>query len=120
MKPSLKPSEPLSQVVFVHGYVQLRFQGEGFSIYNLSEIELGVAKFAKGQPGYCDALVSLIDQRVVEVSESNRHVLVLLFERGARFSVSSDHEAILGPEAFEFIGETQDLIVHQNDRQLRA
>jgi len=115
MKPNLKPSEPLSQVVFVHSYVQLRFQDEGFSIYNVSEIELDGAKLTQGQPGYCDAMVSLIEQRVVDVSESDRHVLVLVFERGARFSVRCDHEAILGPEAFEFWGNDQDLIVQQND-----
>ncbi len=48
MLPKLKPSEPLSQVVFVHDYLQLIFQDEGFNIYNLSEFERGTDPPAGG------------------------------------------------------------------------
>lgn len=36
--PNLIPLEPLSQVVFIHDYLQLVFQDESFSIYNLAEL----------------------------------------------------------------------------------
>jgi hypothetical protein len=114
MPPNLKPSEPLSQVVFIHDYLQLWFQDERFNVYNLAEIEHGGAKLAQGQLGYCDSLVALIGQRVVGVSKSDSHMLVLSFEGGARFSVRGDAEAIHGPEAFEFNGEGQYLVVEPN------
>ena len=113
MVPSLKPSEPLSQVVFIHDYLQLVFQDERFNIYNRAEIARGGLKIAQGQPGYCDAIVSLIGQRVVEVSQSDSHALALFFEEGIRFAVRRDDEAI-GPEAFEFHGRDQLWVVEPN------
>ena len=38
MAPNLKPSEPLSQVVFIHDYLQLVFQDECFNVYNAAEV----------------------------------------------------------------------------------
>jgi len=77
MVPNLKPSEPLSQVVFIHDYLQLIFQDEGFNIYNLAEVERHGVKVSQGQPGFCDAVVSLIGQRVVAASHSDTCVLRL-------------------------------------------
>ena len=114
MVPNVKPSEPLSQVVFVHDYLQLIFQDEGFNIYNLAAIQNNGAQFAQGRPGFCDALVSHIGQRVIETSRWDGYVLVLTFERGAQFAVRSDDEAITGPEAFEFNGKDQPLVIEQN------
>ena len=97
MLPNLTPSQPLSQVVFIHDYLQLVFQADRFSIYSLAEIEAHGAKVAQGQSGFCDAVFALIGQRVVEVSQSPSHVLVLTFEKGTQFSVRTDVEAITGP-----------------------
>src|SRR5438105_12100313 len=114
MMPNLKPSEPLSQVVFIHDYFQLIFQDERFNIYNVSEVEHRGIKVVQGQPGFCDALVALIGQRVVKASRSNSHVLQLSFEEGAQFVVRSDDEAVRGPEAFQFNGKNQPTVVEQN------
>lgn len=115
MAPNLKPSEPLSQVVFVHDYLQLIFQDEGFNIYNLAEVEVHGLKMAQGGPGFCDAVVSLIGQRVTVVSHSDKYALKLSFEKGDQFVVRSDDPAISGPEAFEFTGKNQPPVVEQND-----
>ena len=114
MVPNLKPSEPLSQVVFIHDYLQLVFQDERFSIYNLAEVELRGVKVTQGQPGFCDVVVSLIGQRVTAASHSDVYALRLSFEEGAQFVVRSDEAAITGPEAFKFNGKNQLLIVEQN------
>lgn len=112
--PNLKPVEPLSQVVFVHDYLQLVFEDEGFSIYNLAEVEYGVNKLRQGQPGFCDTVVGLIGQRVVEVSRSDANALRLSFEEGTQFVVLNDDESITGPEAFQFNGRNQPPVVEQN------
>ncbi len=114
MEHNLKPSEPLSQVVFIHDYLQLIFQDEGFSIYNLSEVECRGAKIAQGQPGFCDAVVALIGQRAIAVSHSDNGVLRLSFEQGVQFAVRSDEDAIRCIEAFEFHGKNQLWVVEQN------
>ena len=114
MAPNLKPSEPLSQVVFIHDYLQLIFQDEGFNIYNLAEIDHRGVKIAQGQAGFCDAVVSLIGQRIIDVSRSDSHVLKLSFEEGAQFVVRSDDDAVSGPEAFEFNGKNQPTVIEQN------
>jgi len=114
MVPNLKPSEPLSQVVFIHDYLQLIFQDEGFNICNLAEVERRGVKVAQGHPGFCDAVVSLIGQRVVAASHSDTFALKLSFEEGAQFVVRSDDAAIAGPEAFEFNGKGQPTVIEQN------
>lgn len=114
MEPNLKPSEPLSQVVFVHDYFQLVFQEERFNIYNLADLESGGAKVTQDQPGFCDALVSLIGLRVMAVAHSDAFALKLSFELGAQVIVRCDDAAINGPEAFEYSGNNQLLVVVQN------
>lgn len=112
--PNLKPSEPLSQVVFIHDYLQLIFQDKGFNIYNLAEVEVHGLKMTQGEPGFCDAVVSLIGQRVTAASHSDKYALMLSFGEGAQFVVRSDDAAISGPEAFEFNGKNQPPVVEQN------
>ena len=114
MVPNLKPSEPLSQVVFIHDYFQLIFQDEGLNIYNVAEIEHRRVNVAQSEPGFCDALVSLIGQGVTEVSCSDSHVLTLSFDKGVHLVVRSDNDAVRGPEAFEFSGKSQFAVVKQN------
>ncbi len=112
---NLKPSEPLSQVVFIHDYLQLKFQDEWLSIYNLAEVKRHGLKVSQGQPGFCDAVVALIGQRVVAADHSDAAFgLRLTFEEGTQFTVRSDEAAISGPEAFEFNGKNQAPVVEQN------
>jgi hypothetical protein len=114
MPPKLKPSEPLTQVVFIHDYMQIVFEDESFNIYNLAEIENRGVKIEQGEPIFCNALVSLIGQRVIAVSRTNSHALKLSFSDGANFLVRCDNAAIKSPEAFEFNGNNQPTVVEQN------
>lgn len=114
MKPNLQPLDPLSQVVFVHDYLQLVFQDEGFSIYNLAQLEHQGTCLLQGAAGFCDGLVGLIGQRVTDVSTTTGTVLTLTFEGGTRLSVLSGENGARGPEAFEFRGPNDLIVVDLN------
>jgi hypothetical protein len=112
--PILTPKEPLSQVVFVHDYFQLVFQGESFSIYNVAKIKIGNDELLQGSHGFCDALVRLTGQHIVAVSRAPEIALSLSFEGGAILSVLAGPEGAQGPEAFQFIGHENRIVVEQN------
>ena len=112
--PDLIPTESLSQVVFIHDYLQLVFQFESFSIYNLARVSQGGTVLTQGAPGFCDAVVSLIGQRIREASSTENYGLSLTFESGENFVVLSGSENIRGPEAFEFNGHDNLVVMGQN------
>ena len=114
MKLNLVPSEPLSQVVFIHDYLQLVFQGESFSVYNVSKLVHNGTELIQGQSGFCDAMVNLIGQRVVTAAVSTENPLSLSFESGSKFSVLPGSVGARGPEAFQFTGRYNQIIVEQN------
>ena len=108
----LLPKSPLSQVVFVHDYIQLVFDDQCFSIYNPSELRLGSLSFAAGQAGFCDQLVGLINQAPIRVVTNGATSLSISFEKGAELLVSS--EGGNGPEAWQTKTVTGQIIVAQN------
>jgi hypothetical protein len=81
---NLSPAEPLSQVVFIHDYVQLVFQSERFSIYNPICIAEAQSYLDRVSPSLSEALVGLIGQSAVSVAPPESCVLALSFERGER------------------------------------
>ena len=112
MEHSLQPEDPLSQVVFIHDYLQLVFQDCAFTIYNRASYASGRTALLQGEPGFCDALVGLIEQsaRVEFISGE----LSLHFVRGAVVSVVNAGPCARGPEAWQFgrLGGPQ--LVEQN------
>ena len=112
MQPDLQPQDPLSQVVFVHDYLQLVFQDCAFTLYNCATYTKGTTALRQGQIGFCDALVSLIDQdaRTEVRSES----LVLHFTSGAVVSVPTSGPNARGPEAWQFNRLGAPPVVEQN------
>jgi hypothetical protein len=110
---NLTPAEPLSQVVFVHDYVQLVFQGERFSIYNPLSVAGTQSTLRLGSPGLCDALVRLIGQSAVCVTPPESCVLALSFERGDTVFVSKRGAAGVA-EAFEFRSNDNRVVVEPN------
>lgn len=114
MTPTLSPVEPLSRVVFIHDYLQLAFQDEVLSIYNLASLVLRGSEIRQGSPGFCDELVNLIGQRAMQVGPSERCVLSLSFAGGVGLHVLGGESAVRGPEAFQFAGRDNLLVVEQN------
>jgi hypothetical protein len=112
MSVSLQPEDPLSQVVFVHDYLQLVFQECAFTIYSKAMYTLGVIAIRQGELGFCDALVSLIEQTTQVDFAGN--TLSLRFTSGAVVSVESSGAASRGPEAWQFGWFGGPLVVEQN------
>src|SRR6201999_4008006 len=84
----LSPTEPLTQVVFVHDYVQLGFEAEILSVYNPMRFR-GVQgeELTQGQIGFADALVGLIVAKASCVDTSQVESLALQFETKGRLAV---------------------------------
>lgn len=112
MKVDLQPVEPLSQVVFVHDYLQLVFQDHAFTLYNIATCSTSSGDFRQGQPGFCDALVSLIDQTAR--AEALPDTLLLHFSSGAVVSVPISGSGARGPEAWQFGQLGGPTVVEQN------
>lgn len=112
MNVSLQPEDSLSQVVFVHDYLQLVFQECSFTIYNQATYTQGAIAIRQGGAGFCDALVSLIQQKVQVDFAGN--TLSLRFNSGAVVSVESSGAASRGPEAWQFGWFGGPLVVEQN------
>lgn len=91
MKVDPQSSESLSQVVFVHDYLQLVFQDRAFTLYNLVTCSTGGTKLRQDQIGFCDAIVSFIGQAAIEVHADK---LLLHFSGGGLVSV-----LVPGPDA---------------------
>jgi hypothetical protein len=115
MSPSLLPRDPLSQVVFVHDYIQLVFQDAGFSLYNTTKLTIDGRDVLQGQPGFADALVALIDLRVVSFSTQTDSILELSFEGGAKLEVLRGEPYARGPEAFQFSAMGGPIVVEANE-----
>jgi len=109
VRPEILPTEPLSQVVFIHDYLQLVFQGACFSIYNAAELRQGNNSLSQGKPGFCDGLVSLIGQPLTSASASPS--LLLTFQSGTVLVVAKSGQ---GPEAWQYNSFGEPVVVEQN------
>ncbi len=86
--------EFLSSVEFVMDYVQLRFCGAMLTTYRRPHIQIGYHTYLPGEPGYRDALCSLIGQTVEDTEVCERHFLRISFEGSSiRVPLSADESA---------------------------
>jgi hypothetical protein len=113
MRPDLQPKDPLSQVVFIHDYVQLVFQDSGFSLYNVVSYQLNGLTIRQGQSGFCDAVVGLIDQTAVANALEDSQ-LVIRFANGASIHCPSSGPDVRGPEAWQFNSVGGQAVIEQN------
>lgn len=112
MADSLAPAAPLSEVRFVHDYVQLFFDDECFSIYNAFSVHQNGQSFREGEPGFADALVRLIGERATTAPHGGP--LRLVFQGGTELRVLVGLGNEGGPEAFQFSRNGAVLVVEQN------
>ena len=111
MTVDLQPKDPLTQVVFVHDYLQLVFQDCTFSLYSIATFAHEESVFGQGSPGFCDALVSLIGQTgCVEQSASS---LLIRFSGGASITVPCSGSSARGAEAWHFARAGGPAVVQQ-------
>lgn len=104
----------MSQVIFVHDYLQLVFQDDIFTLYNPPEIRWAETQISHGSPGFCDALVALLGQRLTLVSANYAEPLILYFENCTRVIVPVSGPAVQGPEAWQFGGANGPVVVQEN------
>jgi len=101
----LRDCEPLSQVWFVHDYIQLQFQDHTITILNEPRLRLSSGEIlARGDGGFCDHLVLQIGERIQDVLLEERNHFTLEFESGVALIVPLNREAARGPEALELPG----------------
>ena len=112
---TLAPCEPLSQVVFLHDYFQLVFQGETLSIYNEASLHHGSTVLVSSEPGFADALVALIDQHAESATERPATLLTLAFTSGAELRIRSGGALHGQVEAFCFVSQSGAILVGQNE-----
>jgi len=93
-------AEPLSQVVFVHDYVQFRFQDVVLSVLSRLTVSADGRALKRHDLGFCDALVNLIEKRVTSTDYSEGEHMRLTFADGSIVSVSLRGEDAVGPELF--------------------
>lgn len=111
MRPNLLPTDPLTQVVFVHDYVQLVFQDAGFSVYNRLTINQGGDLVDREHVGFCDRLVRLIGETIRDVCVGADNTLRLTFENGTELCVVPDGDSV---EGWQFNSLNQPAVVFQN------
>ncbi|MCE3273127.1 MAG: hypothetical protein K0S57_3524 [Ramlibacter sp.] len=112
MRPYLVPAGALTQVVFIHDYFQLVFDGGRIGIYNRSSLEAGGQRRRTGEDGFADGLVHLIGQRVLHAELEP--TLSLQFDRGYNLVVLNGAGDAKGPEAFEISHDGGGMTVSQN------
>jgi hypothetical protein len=95
--------EYLSSVEFVMDYVQLRFSGPCLTVYAIVQrvTKDGLTK-TWGEPGYRDALCSIITHTLKQAHVETGQQLSLIFDDGSVWSVSLRDEDYRGPEAIYY------------------
>jgi len=98
----LKNWEMLSQVWFVHDYVQLQFHDDHtINVYNPFTIVSKGTLYKQGQFGYADALVNIIGSKIVDVMYQQYNHFSLIFSCGSVLKINLSKGLVDFPEAFE-------------------
>ena len=90
-------TETLSSVVFVADYVQFDFNGPRLSCFVWPVVRVDGHELRFGEPGYRDALCSLLLRDVTEATDTPEHGIVVTF--GAdELRLKPSAGELLGPE----------------------
>jgi len=94
--------QDLLAVTFIQDYVQFDFNGPELTLYNWPAVFLSEGSYEFGEPGYRDALCSLISENVTTTSFEIGIALEIEFENGVILRSSLRDEDYQGPEAGQF------------------
>jgi hypothetical protein len=96
--------EELSAVEFVEKHLQLRFGDALLTLYTWPDAaDADGISVGYGQPGYRDALCSVIGETVSEATFHDDTALTIEFENGTVFVLSLREEDLDVPEAGSFL-----------------
>ena len=93
--------EQLSAVVFVMDYLQLQFNGKGFTLLTPVSVRSPTNVIHQGEPGWRDALCAQITQIVQNVNKKDED-LSINFSNGYSICASLRIKDFTGPEAVIF------------------
>ena len=97
--------EPLSQVWFVHDYIQLQFQDRTITILNEPRLRLASGEIlAREDSGFCDNLVLQIGASIEDAVLEERDHFTLRFASGVALIVPLTGQAARCHEALELPG----------------
>ena len=100
---------PLSSVEFVQDYLQLHFDGPLLTLYVWPDVaDADGISIAFGEPGYRDALCSVIGEIVTQPELNEGRSLTVEFENGTVFALSLRDEDLDVAEAGSFRAATDD------------
>lgn len=110
----LENKEPLSQVIFIHDYIQLIFQEYILSLYNPIEIKIENKTITDGEVGFSDALRNLIGERIVRTNYEEKIHASFEFSNGTIVTITLESNSDFGPEAFQINDGNSLIMVEQN------
>lgn len=88
----------MSSVEFVRDYVQLRFDGITFTLYNYPIVIANGVQYNINKPGYRDSLCSLISKGVNDFQVVEQEHIKLFFSNGIVLLITLCMEDYKGPE----------------------
>ena len=107
------PTEPVTQVVFVHDYFQVVFDDETFNLCGDVEVRKNEQTLVPGQPGFGDAMVELVGDRALALTVDPSDELTIQFLSGTILQVRPNPSGC-GPEAWVFRGPKNLIIAGSN------
>jgi hypothetical protein len=83
-------------------------------VYNPIVVKVGSQRYLRTDTGYCDELVKLIGQRLIDERIETGIAARLTFDGGSVVNILLDPDSASGPEAFELFDGKGRIIVEQN------
>lgn len=112
----LAKANALSEVRFVHDYVQFIFEPHTLSLYAPLHVLTDGHALARGNVGYYDSICSLIGQNLTDVTRHERKRLEFAFSNGTKVILSLRSEDAAGPEIAELSTPSGEIMVEGYDR----
>jgi hypothetical protein len=112
----LAKANTLSEVRFVHDYVQFIFEPHTLSLYAPLHISTEGRALARGDVGYYERICSLIGENLADVTRYKRKQLEFAFSNGTKVILSLRTEDAAGPEIAELSTSGGEIMVEGYDR----
>lgn len=112
----LSKEDALSQVTFVHDYVQFVFGPHTLSLYAPLLVRAGGRSLARNDVSFCDSICSLIGQKLAAITRHEHEQLEFVFSNGTVVAVSLRSEEAVGPEVAQLSTHGCQIMVEGYDR----
>ena len=112
----LAKEDALSEVRFVHDYVQFIFGAHTLSLYAPLQVRSEGRPLARHDVGFRDSICSLIGRTLIAVTRHEHEQLEFSFSNGTKVAVSLRSEDAVGPEVAELSTSGGEIMVEGYDR----